>query len=345
MLRKKIKFLILLILVIVTNYTYSQTNIPQRIDSLMNLFSKNGMFNGNVLVSKNGKVIYNSSFGFTDASKTTKLTPNFKFNIGSITKEFSAVALQQLKQEGKLNLTDKISKFFPELPTWSNQVTIKDILQYTSGLPNVNWRSIKSNEDVFEDLKLVDKLDFVPGTKYDYNMNNVFLRQFVVEKITGLPYKIYVKKYIFKPCKIDSAEITPIVDVNLVAKGFNDKLIEDKPDFLTGGTFITTAELLRFINCLHSKKLINENSLFELGQQFKQDDTQSALGEAKFVNKKLIEHSHDGRAGNYDAILISELNNFDIIILSNNYKGKIFEISRDIKAIIENKNDSLPQKN
>lgn len=343
MFNKKYNFLAFLFLLLFTNKVYSQINVLNKIDSLMNWSSKNGMFNGNVLVAKNDKIIYNASFGFADAGKTTKLTSDYRFNIGSITKEFSAVALQQLKQKGKLNLDDKISKFFPELPKWSNEVTIKDLLQYTSGIPNVNWKKIKSNKDVFDDLKLIDKLDFVPGTKYDYNMNNVFLRQSIVEKITGMTYKNYVNKYIFKPCKMTSAEITPIVDVKFVAKGFNNKLIEDKPDFLMGGTFLTATDLLKFTNCLHSKKLINKNSLYELGQQFNQEDTQSALGEAKFINQDLTQHSHDGRTGNYDAIIISDLkNNFSIILLSNNYQGKIFEISDSIKAILQNRNYTLP---
>ncbi|BAP33391.1 beta-lactamase [Chryseobacterium sp. StRB126] len=298
-----------------------------------------GFFNGNILVSKNNKIIYNASFGFTDATKTKKLTPDYRFNIGSITKEFSGVALLQLQEKGKLKLEDDVSQYIPELPKWANEVSIKDVLQYTSGLPNVNWKKIKSNQDVFDDLKLIEKLDFVPGTQYDYNMNNVFLRQVIVEKITGMTYKDYVSKNIFKPCKMNSSEITPIVEKKLIAKGFNNKLVEDKPDFLVGGTFLTTTDLLKFVTCLHSKKIINENSLFELGQHFNSSDTQSSLGEAKFKNKKLVAHSHDGRAGNYEALLVSDLNdNFTIILLGNNYQGKLFEISDAITAILKKGN-------
>lgn len=322
---------------ITINNLFGQTKQINQIDSLMRHSSQIGVFNGNVLIAKNDNTIYNASFGFTDATKTQKLTPDYKFNIGSITKEFSAVALLQLQEQGKLELDDKVSKFIPELPKWANEVTIKDILQYTSGLPNVNWKKIKSNQDVFDDLKSVDKLDFIPGTQYDYNMNNVFLRQFIIERITGMIYKKYAKKYIFKPCKMNSSEITPIDNVKFIAKGYNNKHIEDKADFLIGGTFLTTNDLLKFSNCLHSKKLINENSLYELGQQFHQEDTQSALGETKFVNKHLIQHSHDGRAGSYEAILVSDLDeNFTIILLGNNYNGKIFEISDAIKAILKN---------
>ena len=90
--------------------------------------------------------------------------------------------------------------------------------------------------------------------------------------------------------------------------------------------------------------MINKNSLFELGQQFNEDDSQSALGEAKYRNKNLIEHVHDGRAGNYEAIMISNIDEkFTVILLSNNYKGKIFELSDAIIAILKIQEYSLPK--
>ncbi|UCA57814.1 beta-lactamase family protein [Chryseobacterium rhizoplanae] len=330
-------FLFFTAFLFLTNDLFAQTKQANQIDSLMKSANEAGFFNGNILVSKNNEIIYNASFGFTDATKTKKLTPDYRFNIGSITKEFSGVTLMQLQEQGKLKTEDHLSQYFPELPEWANEVNIKDLLQYTSGLPNVNWKKIKSNNDVFDDLKLIDKLDFVPGTQYDYNMNNVFLRQFLVEKITGMAYKNYVSKHIFSPCKMNSSEITPIVAEKYIAKGFNNKLTEDKPDFLAGGTFLTTAVLLKFLNCLHSNKLISKKSLFELGQQFNLPDTQSSLGEAKFTNKKLIEYLHDGRAGNYEALLVSNLNEkYTIILLGNNYNGKLFEISDAVTAILKN---------
>lgn len=342
---KKVLLPVFIILFFFSISITAQTNITNKIDSLMKWSYENGMFNGNILVSRNNDIIYNASFGYADANKTTKLRSDYKFNIGSITKEFSAVALLQLKEKGKLELNDKISKFFPELPKWSNEVTIKDLLRYTSGIPNVNWKKIKSNKDIFEDLKLIDTLDFKPGTKYDYNNNNIFLRQFIVEKITGEDYRNYVSKHIFKPYKMSSAEITPIENEKNIAKGFNSKLIEDKPDFLVGGTFITTSDLLKFLNCLHTNKIINKKSLYELGQHFNSENVQSALGEAKYKNKRLVEHLHDGRAGNYDAIMISDLeSNFSIILLSNNYQGKIFEISDAIISILKNQKFNLPKK-
>lgn len=338
---KKTTILLFVILICFTNSLSAQKDISTQIDSLMKWSNENGIFNGNILVSKNNEVIYKSSFGYTNSSKTTKLTNDYKFNIGSITKEFSAIALLQLKEKDKLELSDKVSKFLPELPQWANEVTIRDLLQYTSGIPDVNWKKIKSNEDIFEDIKSIHTLKFKPGTAYNYNNNNFFLRLSIIERITGIKYKDY--NYIFMPNSMSTAEITPIEEVQNIAIGFNNKLIDDKPDFLVGGAFVTTADLLKFLNQLHSNKIISKKSLYELGKQF-QENAQSSLGKAEYRNKHLIRHMHDGRGGNYDAIMISDLeNNFDIILLSNNYQGKLFEISDAIVAILNNQEYILPQ--
>ncbi|WP_306621226.1 serine hydrolase domain-containing protein [Chryseobacterium ginsenosidimutans] len=305
-----------------------------------------GIFNGNILVSKNNKIIYDASFGFTDATKTEKLTKESKFHLGSITKEFSAVALLQLQEKGKLKLSDSVSKFIPEFPNWANEVTIKDLLQYTSGMPNVNWKKIKNDKDIFDGLVSIEKLNFKPGTDYDYNNNNLFLRQFIIERLTGIPFKTYSEKFIFQPLGMNSSVMTPFENEKNVAKGFNNNSIQDPVELpITGGTYTTTYDLLKWTDSLHSKKIVNKKSLYELGQHFNILETQSALGNAKFKNKKLIEHIHDGRAGNFEAILFSDIEKkITIILLCNNYNGKISDISEAINAILQNKKFDFPKK-
>lgn len=314
----------------------AQTKEINQIDSIMKYSSKTGVFNGNVLVSKKNKIIYDKSFGYTDEKKINNLTANYRFNIGSITKEFSAVTLMQLKEKGKLKLNDTVSKFLPELPKWANKVTIKDLLQYTSGIPNVNWKSIKNDKDLYDGLMQIDTLDFEPGTNYDYNNNNIFLRQFIIDRMTKMPYKDYVEKYIFNTCNLSSALLTPFQTEENIAKGYNVNLVQDKPDLpITGGTYITTSDLLKWSSCLYNKKVINKKSIYELGQHFNLPETQSALGQAKFSKTKLIQHIHDGRAGNYEAIIYSNIEKkFTIILLDNNYNGKIIEISEAIAMIL-----------
>jgi CubicO group peptidase (beta-lactamase class C family) len=337
---------IVTIFFLLTNNVFAQSEKIKQIDSLMKWSNQIGIFNGNVLVSKNNKVIYNTSFGYADATKTNKLTTDYRFHIGSITKEFSAVALLKLQEQGKLRLDDTVSKFIPELPKWANKVTIRNLLQYTSGLPNVNWRKIKNDKDIFNDLKLIDTLVFRPGTNYDYNNNNMFLRQFIVERLTGMSFKTYSEKFIFKPCKMNSSIMTPFENEKNIAKGFNNEFVQDPIELpLTGGTYLTTVDLLKWANCLHSKKVINKQSIYEIGQNFNLQETQSGLGRAKFKNKDLKEHLHDGRAGNFEAILFSDIDEkFTIVLLDNNYNGKVFEISNAIRAILKSESYNLPKK-
>ncbi|MGG5210874.1 serine hydrolase domain-containing protein [Chryseobacterium sp. MIQD13] len=332
-------FLFFIIPLLSTSTIFSQNNKINQIDSLMKHSNQIGAFNGNVLVSKNNKIIYNASFGFTDATKMKTLTADYRFHIGSITKEFSGVVLMQLQEQGKLKIEDRVSKYIPELPKWANEVTIKDLLQYTSGIPDVNWKKIKNDKDLFDGLQLVDSLDFKPGTKYDYKIYNLFLRQFIVERLTGMSFKTYVEKFIFKPCKMNSSVMTPLENEKNIARGFNNDLIADKEDLpITGATYLTTKDLLKWSDCLQSNKIMSANSLFELGQHFDLPDTESALGQAKYRNKKLVKHLHDGRAGNYEALLVSDVDeNFTIILLGNSHNGKLFEISDAITAILKNK--------
>ncbi|MGN7864648.1 serine hydrolase domain-containing protein [Chryseobacterium sp. 22458] len=336
-------FLFSAIFLLLTNCTWAQKKKILQIDSLMKRSAQTGAFNGNVLVAKNNKIIYDTSFGFTDASKTKKLTPDHRFHIGSITKEFTAVALMQLQEQGRLKIEDHVSRYMPEFPQWANKVTIKNLLQYTSGIPNVNWKKIKNDKDLFEGLQLVDSLDFKPGTQYDYNISNLFLRQFIVERLTGIPFNQYAEKFIFKPCKMTASIMTPFENENNIARGFNKNPVADKADLpITGGTYLTTKDLLKWSKCLHSNTLIHADSLFELGQHFAQPETQSSLGQAKFKDKKLIEHLHDGRSGSYEAILVSDLNEkITIILLGNSYNGKLFEISDAMTNILKNEKYSF----
>ncbi|MDQ0594648.1 CubicO group peptidase (beta-lactamase class C family) [Chryseobacterium ginsenosidimutans] len=338
--------LIATLFILVTNCLFAQSREIKEIDSLMKYSNSIGIFNGNILVSKNNKIIYDASFGFTDATKTEKLTKESKFHLGSITKEFSAVALLQLQEKGKLKLSDSVSKFIPEFPNWANEVTIKDLLQYTSGMPNVNWKKIKNDKDIFDGLVSIEKLNFKPGTDYDYNNNNLFLRQFIIERLTGIPFKTYSEKFIFQPLGMNSSVMTPFENEKNVAKGFNNNSIQDPVELpITGGTYTTTYDLLKWTDSLHSKKIVNKKSLYELGQHFNILETQSALGNAKFKNKKLIEHIHDGRAGNFEAILFSDIEKkITIILLCNNYNGKISDISEAINAILQNKKFDFPKK-
>ena len=116
--------------------TFAQDK-SSKIESLLQQYYENGMFNGSALVSENGEVIFKKGYGYANFEWDIKNTPDTKFRIGSITKTFTAMLIMQLVEEGKLNLDDSISDHLPEYKNISgNKITIRHLLTHSSGLPN-----------------------------------------------------------------------------------------------------------------------------------------------------------------------------------------------------------------
>lgn len=330
----------MVLLLLCTGHLSAQSETVAKIDSLMKHRDSAAEFNGTVLISENNRIIYEASFGFSDPSKQEKLNKNSRFHLGSITKEFSAAALMQLEEKGKLKQSDKVSELIPELPAWADEITIKDLLQYSSGLPKINWKNIKNDQDIFNGLRAVEKLDFTPGSRYDYNNNTIFLRHFVIEHVTGISYKTYIEKFIFKPAGMKSSVMTPLTQQKNITKGFKNNGTQDPAEpAITGGTYTTARDLLKWSDALHTGKIVSKELLYDLGQGFPVEDSESALGHAEYSNRKLTKHFHHGRAGSFEAVLLSDPGKkINIIILSNSSTGKLSALSDTICSVLELKN-------
>ncbi len=166
-----------------------------------------------VLVSQNGKVIYKKAYGYADAEKKTPITPSTKFRIGSITKQFTASAILKLQEEGKLKVTDKLSKYFPDFPR-GDEVTIHHLLTHTSGIHSYTGKNdfiekvVKpiTNEALLAYFKN-DPYDFNPGERYQYNNSGYFLLGYIIEKISGKSYAQYLQDAFFTPLQMKNTGI------------------------------------------------------------------------------------------------------------------------------------------
>src|SRR4051812_18967943 len=130
---KKITFISILTLFV--NQTLYSQNKALALDSLFTSLFKNGEFNGNVLIAEDGKTIYQKSFGLSNEETKERLDANSIFELQSISKQFTAMAIALLKEQGKLNFDDNIAMYFPELSIYKN-VTIRNLLNHTNGLPD-----------------------------------------------------------------------------------------------------------------------------------------------------------------------------------------------------------------
>ena len=202
--------LLLTIFLTISSESFSQT-IPEKLNSFFSTIDKNGEINGSVLVVENEKILYQKSFGYADIQNKIPNTENTLFQIASVSKIFTAIAILQLDEQKKINLTDKFTKYFPDFPY--PEVTIKQILSNTSGVPNngevflpifrLNRDTILTLNDVIPVLK-INKLppNFKAGEAWEYSNTNYTLLALLVEKVSGKKFGEYLYKNIFKPAEM-----------------------------------------------------------------------------------------------------------------------------------------------
>jgi CubicO group peptidase (beta-lactamase class C family) len=339
-------YLIFAVSIFNSGITYSQdTQVTREIDSLFRKAHRLGVFNGNVLIINNGKEIYKNAIGHADASENIALSQAYRFHIGSIAKEFNAVGIMMLSEQGKLNVNDKLSKYLPDLPPWADKVTIMNILNYTSGIPQSKWKEVKGDDDNMTKVKSMTALDFEPGTNYAYSNNDVFLQRRIIEKVTGMKFNSFVVEKMLKPSGINNGIVDPTATDKLVAKAFNDQRIDDSfVYFITGWTALDLKDFYKWSEAINSFKLINPASTRVLLSPFSLGN-QTGLGRGNMQGDKIVSHIHDGTAGNYQALLVSEPQSATtIILLSNNKQNNLGSINTAIQSILSGKSYSQIKK-
>lgn len=314
------------------------------VDSLIHRSNRIGVFKGNVLVMDKGKVIYKAAIGYTDATEKQILTIAYRFHIGSIAKEFNAVAIMMLKEQGKLSIDDKISEYLTGLPAWADKISIKNLLQYTSGLPNLKWGELKSDGEAMAALKKFDKLDFEPGTQYAYNNSNTLLQRQIIAEITGSSFAEFVTNKLLKPCGMSNSIVDP-TDEPLVARSYNNARVQSPMAYpITGWTAVTLDDFYKWEKALESFKLISPQSTREILTPFS-PGKQCGLGGGTMDGEKLTYHQHDGTALNYQALLTAyPARGRTIILLTNNKQNTLYDVNKAIEDILDGKPYQQPKK-
>lgn len=188
------------------NSSQPRKDYPSLLDEYMRGQARIYNFNGNILVAKNGAIIYQKSFGYANYDTKEPLGKNSLFDSGSIGKQFTAMGILQLKEKGELSYDDKLQKFFPELPY--SGVTIRQMLTHTSGLPEYfelmlkKWdlQKVANNKDVIR-LLASEKPPayFEPGRDLKYSNTSFVLLASIIEKLSGQSWTEYITEQILKP--------------------------------------------------------------------------------------------------------------------------------------------------
>ena len=195
-------------------------NFNKHLNKYLDNLSELDFFSGAVLVAKGNKILFRKAYGYRNKESKKKNNVNTVFGIGSTTKTFTAIAIAQLVEQGKLKFTDPLSKFISEYPKdIADKVTIHDLLTHTSGLEfddydpfyNETKKAKSISEMLALQLKYMDHMNnkrrknFTVLGKFDYSNDNYVLLGAIIERITGIPYARYIENNIFKPAKMSHA--------------------------------------------------------------------------------------------------------------------------------------------
>ncbi|HEY3741542.1 MAG TPA: serine hydrolase domain-containing protein [Bryobacteraceae bacterium] len=253
------------------------SDVAAKADAYVESYVKAGKFSGSVLIAKDGKVILSRGYGMADIELDVPNKPETKFRLGSITKQFTSAAILQLQEQGKLSVTDEISKYIPDPPeTWKG-ITIHHLLTHTSGIP-----SYTDNHDYIEHMRDVTAspleflsrfrgkpLEFKPGSQFKYDNSGFFLLGVIIERVSGMKYEDYLRQHIFdKVGMSDTGYDWPTTILKNRASGYsmdkgkiiNAEYLDMGQPYAAGSLYSTVLDLYKWDRALYTTNVMSAKS-------------------------------------------------------------------------------------
>ncbi len=360
-------YLLILLLTFLTQELIAQQSQVEQIHSLLEKYHEYKLFNGSVLVAKDGSVIYKNGFGDANMSWDIPNTPDTKFRIGSTTKQFTAALVLILVEDGLLELDGKITDYLPDYPEQQgNQVTIHHLLSHTSGIPSYTTPDFMTDEvrDPFQADSLVAlfsdlELQFAPGSRWTYSNSNYILLGKIIEAVTGKPYDEILRERVLKPCGLDNTGYDHYSNIiKKKAEGYiktpegyeHARYLDTSVPYSAGMLYSTVEDLYRWNQLLHDKgpfKQVETKSLF-FDQQVsipKRMNEQLGLppaygygwftGNVPIAGDSVFVTEHGGSIFGFSSgFWRMPEDEHTIIILDNTSSNKVREIGRSIQSIL-----------
>jgi CubicO group peptidase (beta-lactamase class C family) len=346
-------FLPALLFLLFVQFASAQTSptseqITAKTVEYMNAAVKTEHFSGSILIAKNGQPIVSKGFGMANYELNVPNSPDTIFRLGSITKQFTATAILQLQEKGKLTFNDSICKYLENCPQAWQPITIRNLLTHTSGI--VNYTSlpdfIKSAPQPFTNEELVAKfkdkpLDFPVGEKFSYSNSGYHLLGMIVEKASGKLYADYLQENIFAPLGMKNTNYDfskKIVKNRAAGYGLangelvNANFLDMSIPYSAGALYSTTGDLLIWDQSLYTEKILSRKSLDEMFTPFK-NNYGYGWDIGKFLERKEINHGGGifGFATQFSRFTDDKVT---VIVLSNNETTNAAKITNSLSSIV-----------
>jgi CubicO group peptidase (beta-lactamase class C family) len=323
-----------------------------RMEQIVQYYVASNSFTGAILVARDRKILLDKAYGDANLEWNIPNTPTTKFQLASITKEFTAAAILLLAERGKLNVNDSVKKYMPDAPPAWDKITIYNLLTHTSGIPN-KFDGITSWSQTMPPDKLIaafrDKpLDFEPGTSGKYSNAGYYLLGYLIEKISGQSYGDFVEENIFKPLGMnDSGYDSKSKIIPRRASGYRfgpsgpeqSQYQDITLRFSAGGLYSTTEDLLRWEQGLFGNKLLAAESVKTMTTPV-QFNYAGGLMAAKFDGHLAFELG--GEMDGFTSDMIYYPDDKLTVIVLNNLSGEPEAISMKLAAVAHGEKVILP---
>lgn len=335
----------------------SQSQKIAKANTWLKKLQKDDKFNGAVLLIKNDSVLLKNTYGFTNALRKEKLTNNSSFRLASVSKQFTAVGIMILKDQGKLSFNDTITKFLPELKY--NTVTVRNLLQHTSGVPDVYMDFPKKYANEIEDYLTISKvinllrkenlpLKHKPNEKYMYNNTGYVLLAGIIEKVSGKSFEEFMQTELFDKLNMKNTRVWNLVSTT---KDFTNKtssfenilgeVIELKPGVIDGvagdgAVFSSINDFVLWNKFWYENEIISEetkNEAFKKPVLNNGKESNYGFGWI-IINKNTHWHNGSWLGARTTIIRNKKLKNC-IVILDNSASMNINKIANELAKVLK----------
>jgi len=364
----KLNFLGILFVLATTFTSFGQTK-AEKIDHLMEVYTEQGKFNGSVLVAENSSITISKGFGLANMEWNIPNQSNTKHRLASITKQFTAMLIMQLTEQGKLELDIPIITYIPDYPkSTGNIITIHHLLTHTSGIPNFLsfpiFDKISKRNNTPEEITSVFKdstLQFTPGEKFNYSNSGYTLLGLIIENVTGKTFEKNLHELIFTPLKMNNSGYDHFENVlRNRSTGYerdgvnfrNSNYIDMSIPYAAGSIYSTVEDMYLWDQALYTNKLLTDKTKtlmfsshipvgpwhYGYGWIIKEDSKGNSND-----NLRILEHN--GGINGFNTLISRIPSEKHLVVLINNTgKAPLDEINLAIRNILYNKPYDLPKK-
>jgi CubicO group peptidase (beta-lactamase class C family) len=346
--------LLIALLLVLSSYAADKA---VKLDALIARYHELGLFNGSALVAEGGQPILRKGYGEANMEWHIPVTPDTRFRLGSITKQFTATLAMQMVEQGQIDLAAPITRYLPDYPKPNgDRITIHQLLNHTSGIPGYTelpefGKTARLPQKPAEFMKMFSRLDllFEPGTKFSYSNSGYFLLGVILEKVSGKPYHQLLRERIFDPLGMNQSgydSTRPLMEkraagYDATLDGYvNTSYLDMGEPFSAGSLYSSVDDLLLWDQAFYGEKIlrgVSKEKMFTLGL--------NNYGYGLVIHKgALTTIEHGGGINGFNTQIDRDLETKRLFVLLNNTGGApLQEMVEGLRAILDGKQAAMPK--